>query len=243
MEFEHLPRAPIQEAVLDVRVRARSDLSAEAFQAAYDRIKADYPTSHERRQFQVKVDPSKKMTGEAVFSVDGYRFEAADGLDVVQFWTGGFSINRLRPYKGWDHFFPKFERLWPLYLEIARPISATRIAARCINVMPAEREGGIDQIFTAPLEIPAGIEGSLNGFHTSATLTDSAARPPMSVTLQTGLQLAADGRSAQFLLDVDAFTLGEFDLSEVISLFARVHRLRNQAFFRSLTSQAIERFR
>jgi hypothetical protein len=29
----------------------------------------------------------------------------------------------------------------------------------------------------------------------------------------------------------------------VISLFARVHRLRNQAFFRSLTSQAIERFR
>lgn len=245
MNFDHLTRAPITEAVLDVRVRARPGVTASDFRPVHDLIAAEYPKIEERRQVTALlalIDPNKGQPLTTSSSIDGYFFRSEDGFDVAQFRTDGFSINRLRPYQGWDHFFPKFQRLWPLYVSIAKPLAATRVASRCINHIPGGRQGVLEDYFSKPPGIPSGIPGRLKSFRTNLSISDDG-DPPHSVNLSQALQLAPDGRSVQFLLDVDAFTVGEFEPSIVVSLLDPLHELRNTAFFQSLTPQQIDKFR
>ncbi|HEY9228578.1 MAG TPA: TIGR04255 family protein [Gemmatimonadaceae bacterium] len=240
--FDHLPRAPITEAVLDVRVRARPDIAASDFAAVHGLISLDYPKSETRRQVTAHISFGEQPSGSSSSSLNGFFFRSADGLDVVQFRIDGFSINRLRPYQGWEAWFPRFERLWPIYLDVAQPLAVTRVAARCINQIPGGESGTLEDIFTASIGLPDGIPTNLKTFRNTVTVSDDG-DPPKSLNIGQAMQLAPDGRTIQFLLDIDAFTVGEFEPSSVVELFGPLHELRNTAFFQSLTTKVLEGFR
>lgn len=221
-DFEHLPRAPITEAVLAVQVRARANLAASVFKELAAELQPEFPVVENQS------------------SVDGYRFWSADRLDLAQFRVDGFALNRLKPYMGWDRWFPTFRRLWALYSRVAAPLSALRVSARCINQVPVMPNESLEHYLTAPPHVPDGLPNTLVGFLTRVDVTD-AGDPSRSVSMVQGLQVGAAG--PQILLDVDAYSAGDFPVDAVIGAFDALHELRNRAFFNSFTREARAQFR
>src|SRR5262249_12421587 len=106
---EHLPSAPIIEAVLDVHVRSRPDLEAVHFKTAHAKLATQYPNIRERQTFTLQIRSGiESETAQQNLGVDGYFFSSTDGRDVVQFRIDGFALNRLKPYERWDVWFPRF---------------------------------------------------------------------------------------------------------------------------------------
>lgn len=241
--FDHLPRAPITEAILDVQVRARSDFEASAFKALQAELNEEFPRLTERRHFVARFEIAGGVHSreDKELGLDGYVFWSADGLDAVQFRVDGFALNRLKPYPGWNSWFPRFVRLWDLYCKIAKPSAVARVGSRCINQVPIEGSKSLDDYLAAPPAIAKGLPDNLKAFLSRIELSDGG-QPEMLLNLVQGLQIGPDGQSPQVLLDIDAFCVGDFALTEVVPLLERLHVSRNSAFFRSLTPTAIQRF-
>lgn len=240
-EFPHLESAPITEALIDVRVRARPDLQASEFKRLRDTLNAQFPRMEERRGFQATLEFQQNAPPTSVMASDvqGYFFWSGTEKDVAQFRVDGFSLNRLKPYQSWEEWFPRFEDLWRLYLEIARPEGVTRIGVRCINhiVLPP---GPVDlgRYLTVPPGVPPGLPLSPADFVMRLAM-NGADTPPTAVSITQALRQGTAG-APQILLDIDAYRAGEFDPKQISPLFQPLHELRNLAFFSSITNHTVQ---
>jgi uncharacterized protein (TIGR04255 family) len=63
----------------------------------------------------------------------GFLFRSADGKQIQQARTNGFTMSRLAPYLHWDGFCTETRRLWDIYRSIAKPSKVTRVAVRYVN--------------------------------------------------------------------------------------------------------------
>lgn len=240
--FPHLERAPITEALLDVRVRARKDLQAGELQRVAVQLRDEYPVAEERRvQFSI---PALGQAGvpSGPIDVHEYYYRSVDRRDVVQFRVDGFALNRLKPYQSWLVWFPRFKRLWSLYMQLARPESVTRVAVRCINLidLPSGRHN-LEDFLTAPPPVPKGLPDSIGGFVTNVALVEET-DPPRWLNLTQALQGIGPEGTIQLRIDVEAFVTGDFPPGEIIPLFEPLHMLRNRAFFRSITPRTVALF-
>ena len=241
---ELLPHAPITEAILDVRVSARRDFQVQDFLALAGPLKDHFPQCEERRGFQFTSEIEVGGHGEARttdLGIQGYFFKSADGLDVAQFRIDGFTLNRLRPYRSWDVWFPLFVRTWERYVAVARPDRATRIAARCINHVPLPTHGVPAEYLSNPPRVPADLPDMMASFVTSVALWHSD-DPALGVNLTQALERVEPGNQ-RLVIDVDAFRTGDFGTNDLVERFEELHQLRDQAFFESITNAAKDLFR
>jgi len=241
---ELLPHAPINEAILDVRVSARRDLKVEDFLEHSGPLKDHFPERLERRGFQFSSEIEVGRSGEARttdLGVQGYFFKSADGLDIAQFRIDGFTLNRLRPYQSWDAWFPLFVRTWAHYVEVARPARATRIAARCINHIPLPLRGVLQDYLSNPPKVPPQLPNVMSSFVTSVALWKSD-DPALGVNLTQALE-PQEGGNQRLVIDVDAFRTGDLGTNELLTHFEELHQLRDHAFFESITDAAKDLFK
>lgn len=233
-----LSRAPIAEAILDVRVRARRDLQASEFLAVAETLREDYPAREDRRGIRAHIEIAEGSTRDAHttdLGIQGYFFKSSDGLDIAQFRVDGFTLNRLKPYTSWEAWFPRFAQLWQLYAAIARPEGVTRIATRCINHIAIPAVGAsLDRYLTHPPTVPEGMPGTLSDFITSVALLDSA-RPGVGLTLTQSLEAQGPDGSPRLTIDLDAFETCDFLADEILDRFGALRTLRDDAFFGSIT--------
>lgn len=243
--FPHLERAPITEALLDVRVRARKDLQMGELQNAALSLRDEYPIAEERSgiQFSFAVPTGQGRPQPTQGPIHEYYYRSTDRRDVVQFRVDGFALNRLKPYQSWKLWFPRFARLWSLYVQLARPERVTRIAVRCINLIDLP-SGALDleDFLTAPPPVPKGLPDDIAGFVTSISLIDEEHRPPLRLNLTQALQGIGPAGGIQLRLDVEAFLVGDFAPGEILQFFEPLHLLRNRAFFRSITGRTVAFF-
>src|SRR5437660_1115227 len=131
----HYSKAPITEAVIDLRVTLLEELTIDKLKDIHPYIKDNFPT----------IEPFYKGVGAlfyqpgASFKVDtaeqqiGFWFRSEDNLQTFQATLEGFSFNRLAPYESWEEFSRDAKNLWEIYKEICRPTHVTRAAVRYIN--------------------------------------------------------------------------------------------------------------
>lgn len=103
-EQETYPRAPIVEAVLDVKVRLSSPFTEELMNELRAIEQTTYPGFRRPFQVQFKVertDPLEAPAAEVSSQVNGGAMVSQDGLQLFQARPDGFSHNRLAPYKDW----------------------------------------------------------------------------------------------------------------------------------------------
>jgi len=139
----HLSRAPIVEAVFDVRAKTLTGFDVEKFSEAHGEVAAEYPQKEAMNQFEFGVRHRPGKTPEQHFTELGdlgYRFTSEDKLQIVQFRSDGFTFSRLAPYTKWDHVFQEASRLWKIYERITPLEEATRIAVRYINRLPFPKD-------------------------------------------------------------------------------------------------------
>lgn len=239
----HLSRAPITEALIDIRVSPRGDLSFAALQQALDSSEFGYYTKGPITQIsgQIEFKISEPTTSAATQQV-GMRFHSRDEKFVAQCQINGFTLSRLPPYENWDNLTSEASRIWRYYADHLSPKGVTRIATRFINNLRLPMQTGasyqmfLNKFVDLPQEAPQAVETFFQRFQLLDTETGD--RVILTLTLGGG---SAEG-ILPVILDVDAFATADLAPSarEMWAILERLRELKNRCFFGTLTEQAAE---
>lgn len=246
-DFEHLPNAPITEAIFDFRVEGAENLDPEVFKVAAERLADRYPICEAAQRwealFQIKegevLPPAPPQS-----SPHGIFVRTADGEQLAQFRVDGFTFNRLQPYTRWSDLFPEAMRLWQLYSELSAPRRVTRLATRYINRMRFPVPiGDFGDWLTAPPAVPEGLPQGISQFLTRVTLHDPEGDQLAHVS--QWLEPGEDQDNIVILLDIDAFRTVPLDphAGAIAQTFESLRVFKNRIFFGSLTDKALGLFR
>lgn len=242
--FEHLPGAPIVEAVIHWRARAEQKLEPDVLLEQLKGKLPDYPNS--QRQQQIGVGAEFGPEGAALHqrhNWHGFRFEDADKLHVAQFTRNGFVFSRLQPYEDWEKFEAEAKRLWQVYCELAEPSEIQRLGVRFINrIIPVEPDK-LAKLLAIPPRSSDSMELPLKGFMHQNTF-DIPGHPYNLNVVQT-IQPPSPPETDSFslILDLDVFTTRPIQFDEMDSQLLQMQWVKNKAFFSCLTNTALDRFR
>jgi uncharacterized protein (TIGR04255 family) len=112
--FQVLKKAPITEALIDIRVKLQAEIDVKTTDSIHEQIKKEYPKKQEQRmsqiQFELKVgeDLVKPLSTKII----GYRYISTDNKQIFQARFDGFTFSRLQPYMTWEELRNEAYRLW-----------------------------------------------------------------------------------------------------------------------------------
>ena len=160
----HYARAPITEAIIDLRVVLPESARLEDLSAIARGREDEYPHKQDRHFTLGQMQLGEQVSASASSRHIGYLFKSADGCNIFQARLDGFTMSRLAPYDRWERFRDEARRWWDEYYHVAKPTIATRIALRYINRLdlPLPLADFKDYLRTVPEvspDLPQGLAG------------------------------------------------------------------------------------
>ncbi len=235
------PKAPITEAVMDIRVAHRRDLEVGEFSI----LAAGSDFSETADQFSVTAAiPIGASATQTITPVkEGFQFAARAKNKMFQAQRRGWAFNKLAPYETWEQFSSEGRLLWKRYRDIARPEAITRVALRYINRLdfPLPFKDFKDYILTVP-EIAPELPQGLSGFFMQLQIpqVDLAAVAVLNVAMVP--PTAADVCSVA--LDIDVFRDRDVAQTEdeMWAYFEKLRERKNHIFELCITDAMRRRF-
>lgn len=128
------PKAPITEAVIEIKFKAALDASD--IEKVRQRLASDYPQHQHVQSFDVAVkllenQPDAPTT--QIKRTPGHRLASVDMTELVLLWESAFVISQLAPYPGWDSFLRRFVRDWAAWRRVMGYQEVSRIGVRYLN--------------------------------------------------------------------------------------------------------------
>jgi uncharacterized protein (TIGR04255 family) len=246
VEREIFPNAPITEALLDIRVTLPENTSLEQLAMLHEIVKDHYPNKRERKMWQsaIHVKDQGPEVVKPSGGTDGYLFSSSDGKNIVQSRLDGFTFNRLKPYDRWESFRDESYQLWQKYIKVAAPTQITRVALRYINriEIPLPFRDFKDYILTTP-EIAPGLPQGLARFFFQLAMP-IAEIPALAIITET-MEPVTETKRLPFILDIDVVREAAFDVNgqQAWATLDKLHDVKNDIFFKSITPKAKELFR
>lgn len=249
--FPTLKRPPIHEAVLDARVRSRADLKGSDLLELRDVLRGELPQFEEMHAMEARIhfDASgTKAEGTGARQI-GVLLKSADGKLVLQARVDGITLSRLAPYETFDALEPVLAKCWHAYVGITRPAHTSRVAVRYINRVDVPDPDDLGEVLVRP-PVPTVNNVSVSAFvHQDLWRTENDL---FVARVLTALEPGINGRTAQVIVDIDAFSErhqiaiasrrpGE-SFRELQELFSELRMLKNRIFFSLLTQQCIQTF-
>lgn len=162
--LKHYSRAPITEALIDLRAELPDGVTLATLSDVHSSIKADYPMRQDFLIVQGQMVAGASVGATASQTQVGYIFSSSDQKQILQARLDGFTFSRLAPYHRWETFRNEAQRLWSLYQLIAEPKRINRLALRYINRLdlPWPFKDLKDYLRTVPEvspDLPQGLSG------------------------------------------------------------------------------------
>src|SRR3990172_8175901 len=250
MTYEHetFPRAPIVEALLDIRVTPESRVDLAILDKFATAVAPQFPKKETRYSIEGAIKINFEPRAHSVQTLDkvaGYLCRSEDNTKIVQGRVDGFSFSQLTPYRDWPTLRDESSRLWSLYKEIVRPLRVTGLALRYINRIEIPLPFGDfrDYILTHP-EIAPGVPQGIAEFFFRVLVpdsdTDCLARISSTIDKPT-----EDQKALPYIFDIDAFQIVDLapDSSEIWQVFEALRNYKNKIFFCSITEKTRGLFR
>jgi uncharacterized protein (TIGR04255 family) len=245
--FEHLPAAPIVEAVIHWSARAERNWDPASLRKEITERLPDYPVT--KPQTSIKFESEGALDEQSAVSTSrlesgwhGYRIETSDNTQIAQFNRDGLVFSRLRPYPDWEAFEREARRLWRVFVELASPSQIQRLGVRFINRIPLSSVDEIPRILCDPPTRPVNLP-------LSSFLYQSRFEVPgesMAVNIMNALPEQPDGRNdSGLIVDIDVFTQNPMicDERRLDDLLPRMRSIKNAVFFALLNDAALQPFR
>lgn len=239
----HLDKAPITEALVDIRVKLGPETDLSTLESVYALFAKEYPEKRERICVESKFD-FKTKESQTTSVVDGYLCTSSDAKQVVQVRLEGFTFSRLKPYETWEDLRKEAHRLWQSYIRLASPELITRVALRYINrieiALPVLDFG---DYLTAPPAIPQNLPQGLTSF-----LTRNVIREPsldfMAIISQS-LEPVGASSVVPVILDIDVFKEVPYHVGakEIWETIDQLREFKNKLFFESITDKIVELYK
>jgi uncharacterized protein (TIGR04255 family) len=247
-KFETLPKAPIVEAVIELRCKPTVPLEANSLTSAVKAELPDYPKVDSQDEFEqgVKFEIGKPPQASQSTAWKGLRLQSEDQKHIVQFNKDGFVFSRLQPYENWEKFSKEAFRLIGIYQDIAKANEWTRVGLRFINRFSlAPQESEFEQFLHSPPSPPKDLNLPFLGFlhHEMFAVPGHRYGTNIIRTIQPPIDPLTAGPA--IILDIDVFTV-ENTIIESDNLRNRLGEMRwlkNKIFFGSVTPKAIESFK
>lgn len=248
-EFQHLPQAPIVEAVIDIRARSTVPFNEESLRPQVEAALTGYQflDSHQEIQHELKLDVGQAPSQITRFDWKGLRFQSGDKKHVAQFNRDGFVFSRLEPYIDWPQLYGEAMKLWETYLELAKPVAIDRLGLRFINriQLPVGELQFEDYMKSAP-QPPQGLDLPFAGFMHQNTL--AVPNQPYVINIVKTIQPPAfdEGSGAALILDIDVMATQGYALDDGAELkrhLLEMQWLKNKAFFGTITDKACALFK
>jgi len=240
---KHLPNAPIKEALIDIKVALPEGIDTTDLEPIHNLISADYPTKDvmQTGEFGVHLSEDGPVTTTLGHGAIGHRYTSADGIQIAQFRTNGFTFSRLEPYQTWDSMKDEAYRLWKIYYDVASPSVITRIAARYINILNIPLGEELKKYLVAPPVLPEELPQTIMSY-LSRIVTSDPEIDAMSVITQS-FEVAKEN-IAPVVLDIDTFINKQFDpnTENYWQCLESLREYKNRIFFESITKEAMELF-
>jgi uncharacterized protein (TIGR04255 family) len=242
MTYPHLARAPITEALVDLRVDLPPDVSTETLMQMQAALAESYPTKRDRLHWQVQFNPQERAVASEETKQTGFIFWSSDERRAVQARLDGFSFSWLKPYEDWAALRDEARRTWTEFVRIARPLRVTRVALRYINRIELKRPVDFNEyLVTFPrtqssaVPTPTGLFMRLVSAIPEGTL----------VVTEAIDELGSTDQIIPVILDIDIFREGLFDVDghEAWPVLEVLRGAKNRVFFGSVTPKALELFK
>lgn len=249
-DFPHLDKAPIREAVLDIKVEPHRELTSEALEALFgafaDKVKDEFPEARPIRSLQAEFD----VRGEAPC----VRSNPTQTLGTicwnesksraVQGRLDGFTVNHVQGYESWPVLREQAQRLWSEYVTVLGPQKVTRCALRYINRIEFEGEADLSAGLLTRPEIGADLPQIVDDFFMRVVVPFPDGRKA-SLTQASEASMEAGVSRRGLILDIDAFSMRGFNSDDdaMWQEFDELRTIKNRCFFKSLSQATWEAFR
>lgn len=241
-QFPHLSKAPIVEAIVELRTRAGAEW-AESIIPSVKAALPEYPTANSLHTSAIHIavgpgQPSGTPPPTPQTGWLGVHLRTEDTLRLARLERDAFGFSQLAPYANWTTFETEALRLWEIHRKLANPSEVQRIGLRFINRI--EVPIGTDDlaaVLTSPPKPVAGLALPIAGFIHSETLLVPG--HDYVVQLNKTIQPPTEhGCAYAVIIDIDVSSPGgEKPLAEI---FADMRWLKNKVFFSSITPHTLE---
>ena len=245
-QFPKLSKAPIVEAVIELKVRLSGSFDLTRLAVFRKELVERFPVSRDMQVFQARVnlDPDKGPQQSIETGTLGVRLESEDRKWVIQARADGVSISRLAPYDRWESLREQVEVVWPVYVRALAPEAVVRLGVRYINRIELSAASiDFDRVLTKGPTIPNDLPQALAEFYSRIVIpmTDERATLVIVQALDPAPP-APSGALPGVVLDIDAFSEQAYavDSSEIWSTLERLRQVKNKAFFNAFTSETLE---
>jgi uncharacterized protein (TIGR04255 family) len=244
--WTRFPKAPIKEAVLDLRAELPPTVRLDRLSTFQERIRERYPQKRERKHWEATLgfNEGGLQTPVSKGGIDGFLFSSSDGLNTVQARLDGFTFNRLHPYDRWETFRDEAKGLWEHYLQVATPTAVKRLALRYINrlELPLPFKDFKEYILTTP-EISPALPQGLKTFFMRLEIPHESYQAVAIIT--ETMEAPSSTLRLPVILDIDVIreTTVSPSSSEIWQVFEQLRDFKNEIFFNSITEKAKELFR
>jgi len=236
---KHYPRAPITEAVIEIRFG--QSVPAASVQKAVERFRAYYPHRQQVRGIglQVNVDAAGAKANISE-NPPIERLTSLHQSEIALFGSTQFTVAQLAPYTTWDDFFGRFARDWKEWKAIAKWQKIARIGVRYINRIDIPNKGEpipTEKYLRFSIDTPPEL-GAVGHFAANAIIELAGLKAQL--TINSGSVPSPLIDHVSFMLDVDIGRKDEPPQNDE-ALFALLNEIRtakNVAFEHCLTDES-----
>ena len=243
MEPQWLSKAPVVEALVDIRTEHAQPLTQADLLKFESAIKAQYPERRAKIKFTALVTGNGKSVNTDSSSIEGYYYRRTDKTQVVQARLDGFSFSRLQPYIPWAEWTVDAKAMWRIFKDITAPTAITGISVRTLNVM--ELPIGTDMkkfihIYPEVME-GSGLPQKIGGFtmHVVLPHEESQSLIIMNQTAPATTDQTATHLSLSLDIDVQRGNQGALTDEELWHQMDELRQVKNNFFFNLLSGSTL----
>lgn len=248
-EYRHLSNAPINEALIDIKVKFNSTITKEKFEAFcnQEEIASIFPKCNPRRRDKIQSEFSTANPPKITSDSEDYArlCFSDDGKSIIQPRQDGFSYNRLNPYTSWNDIKPKAVKYWNLYKDFFNPLEVTRLAVRYINKLslPIKCESPIsdysEYISTIP-SIPSKMNNTCKHFFMRLVIPHKSNESHAIITVLQPEE-KKQHENIPMIFDVDVILEKTFKISDetIWDHIEELKKYENSIFFESLEEKLL----
>ena len=230
------PRAPIVEAIIELRFREAIDL--DHARRAADKFQQDFPVTEDQENYVVQVGGAGEVARQLEWA--GRKRSNLEATDVLRVATVAFTTMRLAPYAGWEQLFGRAQEQWARVRKALGKPTVSRLGCRFINRLdiPGLRINIEDYLKFGP-QVPDSLGLELGSYFIQASAHASSGGG-FPVTFRSGLTPSPLVNHTSYLLDIDVQDEAVSFVNEDViwERLAEMRHYKNKLFESCITPKA-----
>lgn len=243
--FPHLSKAPIVEAVIDIRITPKNDIDEKKLKKKLKKMLPEYPNLEKihTKSFEISFGNIEGQTKVNDLGFVGYKLRHKTEPYIAQFYKDTFVFSRLSPYNKWVSFSKEAVRLWDIFRKIMNPDEIQRIGVRYINkIVTTEPVLELSDYYVSGPESIPKTDWPIAHFLHKDTYSPN---DKYIVNVVKTIQIKQKNTNMGLILDIDVIMNKKMfvDTDKINKYLLEMKDLKNISFFNSLKPEIIKRFK